>query len=142
MSVDIGDEIMLMPRELGQPVRAGEIREIRDGPGGVLYLVRWSDTGYESLLRPGPDTVIEHRHGQGKGTDAAADAPWLSRLLHPLAWQHSRDHHRKQQARDQLLAWRVQKLFGQLGLSNTDLFTGNGRHPHLPEVVSVTPGPR
>ena len=74
MSVDIGDEIMLMPRALGQPVREGEIREIRDGPSGVLYLVRWSDTGYESLLRPGPDTVIKHRHGQGKGADAGANS--------------------------------------------------------------------
>jgi Domain of unknown function (DUF1918) len=52
MAAHVGDEIMIMSQMLHRPVREGEIREVRDGPGGVAYLVRW-DTGHKSLLRPG-----------------------------------------------------------------------------------------
>jgi uncharacterized protein DUF1918 len=64
MTAHVGDEIMIMSQMLHQPVREGEIREVRDGPGGAIYLVRW-DTGHESLLWPGPDAVIKHLHGCG-----------------------------------------------------------------------------
>ena len=44
MTARVGDEIMIMPQELHEPVREGQIREIRHDPGGVVYLVQWSDT--------------------------------------------------------------------------------------------------
>jgi hypothetical protein len=87
MTTQIGDEIMIMSQKLHQLVREGEIRGVSDDPGGVVYVVRWSDTGHESLLRPGPDVVIKHRHGHGSGGAGLR----LSWLRHPLEWRHSRD---------------------------------------------------
>jgi hypothetical protein len=75
MTTQIGDEIMIMSQKLHQLVREGEIRGVSDDPSGVVYLVRWSDTGYESLLRPGPDVVIKHRHGHGSGGGPACGFP-------------------------------------------------------------------
>lgn len=51
MTAHVGDEIMIMSQMLHRSVREGEIREVRDVPGSVVYLVRW-DTGHESLLWP------------------------------------------------------------------------------------------
>jgi hypothetical protein len=62
MTAHVGDQIMIMSQMLHRPVREGEIREVRDVPGGVVYLMRW-DTGHESLPWPGPDAVIKHLHG-------------------------------------------------------------------------------
>jgi len=50
MTARVGDEIMITSQELHEPVRAGQIREVRNDAGGVVYRVQWSDTGYESLL--------------------------------------------------------------------------------------------
>lgn len=135
MTTHIGDKIMI--QMLHQPVREGEVRGIRDGPGGAAYLVQWSDTGYESLLRPGPGVVIKPRHVRG----SRVPAPWLSRLRHPRTWRHSRDLERRQQVRDQQLAWRVQDVIAGLGLTHSDFSIGGGRNVHIPEVVSMTAGP-
>jgi len=35
-------------------VRDGEILEVHGEDGGPPYLVRWSDSGHESLVFPGP----------------------------------------------------------------------------------------
>jgi uncharacterized protein DUF1918 len=141
MNPQIGDDIMIMSQKLNQPVREGEIRGIRDDPDGVIYLVQWSDTGQESMLRAGPDVVIKHRRGRGSEADAAGATRWLSRLRHPLEWQHSRGMARRQQEQDQLLAWRVQDIMAGLGLDHTDFSIGGGRSVHVPEVVWVDPGP-
>lgn len=141
MIAHIGDEIMVMSQAAHQPVRAGEIRGISDDRGGAAYLVQWSDTGHESLLRPGPDVVIKHPHGRGRGKASAVSAGWLSRLRHPLAWRRSRDLERLQHVRDELLAWRVQDVFAGLGLTHADYSIGGGRSLHIPEVVAVAAGP-
>lgn len=142
MTTQIGDEIMITSQGLDQPVRKGEIRGVADDPDGVVYLVRWSDTGHESLLRPGPNVMIKHRHGYGSGTVvAAAAAPRLSRLRHPLKWRHSQDLQRRQRVRDQRLAQRVQDIFTGLGLTYVEFSIGGGRILHVPEVVAVTAGP-
>lgn len=52
-----------MSLHLGEPVREGEIVEVHGPEGGPPYLVRWSDTGHESLVFPGPDARIQHRDG-------------------------------------------------------------------------------
>ncbi|HSL06632.1 MAG TPA: DUF1918 domain-containing protein [Pseudonocardiaceae bacterium] len=137
MTTQIGDEIMIMSQKLHQLVREGEVRGVSDDPGGVVYVVRWSDTGYESLLRPGPDVVIKHRHGHGSG----GAGPRLSRLRHPLEWRHSRDLERRQQARDEHLARRVQDIIAGLGLTQMDFSIGGGRVVHIPKVVSMAAGP-
>ena len=139
MTAQIGDEIMIISQD--QPVRQGEIRGIRNDPGGVVYVVQWSKTSQESLLPHGPDVVIKHRHGRGNGAVATGAAPWLSRLRHPLQWRHGRDLARHQQVVDQRLARRVEEIIVGLGLTQTNFSIASGHTFHIPQVVSVDPGP-
>jgi Domain of unknown function (DUF1918) len=141
MTARIGDEIMIMPQELHQPMRDGQIREVRNEPGGVVYLVQWSDTGQESLLPHGPDVVIKHRHTPGGGAVAAGDTRWRGRLRHPLEWRHNRDLERRQQVGYERLAQRVEEILAGLGLFQSDFSIASGRVFHVPQVVSVAPGP-
>jgi hypothetical protein len=53
-----GDRLVIRRRALGQPDRDAEILDVRGPNGGPPYLVRWSDTGHEGLLYPGPDARI------------------------------------------------------------------------------------
>ena len=137
MTARVGDEIMILPQEMHEPVHEGQIREIRNDPGGVVYLVQWSDTGHESLLPHGPDVVIKHRHTPG----GEGNAPWRDRLRHPLEWRHNRDLERRQQVGYERLAWRVEEIIAGLELTQSDFSIAAGRVFHVPEVVSVDPGP-
>jgi hypothetical protein len=137
MTARVGDEIMILPQELHEPVREGQIREIRHDLGGVVYLVQWSDTRHESLLPHGPDVVIKHRHIPG----GEGNAPWRDRLRHPLEWRHNRDLERRQQVGYERLAWRVEEIIAGLELTQSDFSIAAGRVFHFPEVVSVDPGP-
>ncbi|MCA1681858.1 MAG: hypothetical protein LC700_01650 [Actinobacteria bacterium] len=40
-----------------------------------------------------------------------------------------------------MLAWRVQDILVGRGLTQADYSIGGGRTLHIPEVISVTPGP-
>jgi hypothetical protein len=137
MSARIGDEIMIISQELHEPVREGQILEVRNDPDGVAYLVQWSDTGYESLVPHGPDVVISHRHARSAG----GENPWLSRLRHPLEWRHNRDLERRRQAGYERLAGRVEEIIAGLGLVQSDFSIASGHIFHIPQVVSVDPGP-
>jgi hypothetical protein len=141
MTARIGDEIMVMPRELHEQVREGQIREVRNDPDGVVYLVQWSDTGYESLLPHGPDVVIKHRHAGGTGAATGGKTPRPSRLRHPLEWRHNRDLERRRQTGYERLARRVEEIIVGLGLTQSDYSIAAGRVFHIPQVVSVDPGP-
>lgn len=141
MTAQPGDEIMIIPQDLHQPVREGEIREIRHDLDGVVYLVQWSDTGSESLLPHGPNVVIKHRRAGGRDAIAIGDAPWLSRLRHLGEWRHNRDLERRQQAAYERLAERVEDIIAGLGLVHDDWSIGGSRTFDIPQVVSVTPGP-
>jgi hypothetical protein len=55
-----GDRLVIRSHHLGEPIRDGEILEVRGEDGGPPFLVRWSDTGEESLLYPGSDAAVEH----------------------------------------------------------------------------------
>ncbi|MGH3915887.1 MAG: DUF1918 domain-containing protein [Pseudonocardiaceae bacterium] len=131
MTAHIGDEIMIMSQLRHQPMRAGAIRGVRDGPEGTAYLVQWSDTGYVSVLQPRPDVVINHPHGDGGGEVSAVTVPWFARLRHPLAWRHSRAPERRHPCRDELLAWRVQDIIARLGLTHTDFGVGGDPIMHI-----------
>lgn len=141
MTARVGDEITITSQELHEPVRAGQIREVRNDPDGVVYRVQWSDTGYESLLPHGPDVVIKHRHTRGTEAVTGGKTPWLPRLWHPLDGGHNRDLERRQQAGYEQLAWRVQDIIAGLGLVQSDSSIGSGRVFHVPQVVSVDPSP-
>ncbi len=142
MTARVGDKITITPQELHEPVREGEVREVRNDRGGVVYLVQWSDTGYESLLPHGPDVVINHRHRGGNGAVTEGGTSWLSRLRHPLEWRHNRDLEERQQAEYERLVRRVEEIIiGLDDLVQDDFSIAAGRVYHAPEVVSVNPGP-
>lgn len=141
MTAQLGDEIMVIPQQLHEPVREGHIREVRRDSGGVVYMVQWSETGYESLLPHGPNVVIKHRRPGGAGRATAEKTRWLSRLRHPLEWRYTRDLERRHQAADERLAERVEEIIAGLGLIEDDWSIAGGRVYHIPQVISVDPGP-
>jgi len=64
-----GDRMIIQPHHLGEPRRDGEVLAVRGPDGGPPYLVRWSDTGHETLFYPGPDAVLEHFPHDRDGRD-------------------------------------------------------------------------
>jgi hypothetical protein len=59
-----GDRLVVHGHHLGEPERDAEILEAR-GPGGTApFLVRWWDSGQETLVFPGSDTTVEHLGGR------------------------------------------------------------------------------
>lgn len=50
--------LVVRGRNLDDPQRDGEIIEIRHPDGTPSYVVRWSDTGHESLVFPGPGAAV------------------------------------------------------------------------------------
>ena len=69
MHASVGDRMVIQPHHLGEPPRDGEVLAVRGSDGGPPFVVRWSDTGHETLFFPGPDAVLEHydhdREGEG-----------------------------------------------------------------------------
>ena len=59
MKAEVGDRIVVASGTLHRPIRDGEILQT-GADGGGPYLVRWSDSGNESLFFPGPDAHVEH----------------------------------------------------------------------------------
>lgn len=58
-----GDRLIVRSTHVGGPVRDGEILEVRNDDGSPPYRVRWSDTGHEALVFPGPDAEVHHFDG-------------------------------------------------------------------------------
>jgi Domain of unknown function (DUF1918)/Domain of unknown function (DUF1876) len=78
MHAQVGDRIVVAGATVGAAVRDGEIVEVHGVNGEPPYLVRWSDTGRETLFFPGPDSHIDHDGSQEGGvesTGAPADPP-------------------------------------------------------------------
>ena len=65
MYAQTGDRLIVASLHLGEPVRDAEILEVRQADGSPPYLVRWSDTGHESLVFPGPDASVHHATTEG-----------------------------------------------------------------------------
>ena len=63
-----GDRLVVRSLHVGGPVRDGEIVEVRHDDGSPPYVVRWSDTGHEALVYPGPDAFVE-RLGSDPGSE-------------------------------------------------------------------------
>lgn len=60
MFAAVGDRLVVRSQHLDGPVRDGEIIEVRGADGAPPFVVRWSDTGHETLVFPGPDAYVEH----------------------------------------------------------------------------------
>lgn len=56
----VGDEIVVDSLHLGEPPRKGEVLEVRDQPAPQHYVVRWDDTGHETIFFPASTTHVVH----------------------------------------------------------------------------------
>lgn len=59
MQATVGDRLHVHSNSVGNPDRVAEILEVRGDEGSPPYLVRFPD-GHETLVFPGPDSVVEH----------------------------------------------------------------------------------
>mgnify|MGYP000088298271 CR=1 FL=1 len=60
MNAAVGDRLRTPGRHVGDPVRSGEVIDVRGEAGGPPYVVRWDD-GHEGICVPGPETKVEPR---------------------------------------------------------------------------------
>lgn len=60
MHASVGDRLIVHGLHVDDPTRDGEIIEVRGAGGQPPYIVRWSDTGHEGFVFPGPDATIQH----------------------------------------------------------------------------------
>lgn len=68
MYASVGDRLVIKGKHLGEPIRDGEIIGVEHADGSPPYVVRWDDTGHESLIFPGPDAQVHHfEHGARPG---------------------------------------------------------------------------
>lgn len=66
MQAHAGDRIVVKGHHVGEPDRDCEVLEVRGADGGPPYLVRWGDSGHESLFFPGPDAEVRgYEHAAG-----------------------------------------------------------------------------
>jgi hypothetical protein len=59
MFAERGDRLVVHSH-VGLSGRDAEILEVAHPGGSPPYRVRWSDTGHEALVFPGPDAYVEH----------------------------------------------------------------------------------
>lgn len=55
-----GDRIIIRGHRVGEPDRDCEVLDVRGDDGGPPYVVRWGDSGHETLFFPGSDAVLQH----------------------------------------------------------------------------------
>ena len=55
-----GDRIIIRGHRVGEPDRDCEVLDVRGDGGGPPYVVRWGDSGHETLFFPGSDAVVQH----------------------------------------------------------------------------------
>lgn len=59
MNARVGDRLVIKGHRIHEADRDAEVLEVRGDDGGPPFLVRWSDTGKQTLLYPGSDARIE-----------------------------------------------------------------------------------
>ncbi|MET8686551.1 DUF1918 domain-containing protein [Streptomyces sp. NPDC004732] len=60
MRATVGDELVVHGRIVGQHDRIAQVVEVLGTDGGPPYRVRFED-GHETVMSPGPDTVVRHQ---------------------------------------------------------------------------------
>ncbi|MFE6969382.1 dsRBD fold-containing protein [Isoptericola sp. NPDC057653] len=63
MRATVGDRIVVASGVVGGAVRDGIVIACPHGDGSPPFQVRWSDTGEETLVFPGADTLVQHDGG-------------------------------------------------------------------------------
>ena len=60
MYASVGDRVIIHGHQSGEPDRDAEVLEVRGASGTPPYVVRWGDSGHESLFFPGSDASVQH----------------------------------------------------------------------------------
>ena len=60
MHASDGDRIVIHGHRTGEPDRDGEVLRVLGSDGGPPYVIRWGDSGHESIFFPGSDATIQH----------------------------------------------------------------------------------
>jgi hypothetical protein len=66
-----GERIVIKGHRVGEPDRDCEVLEVRGPDDGPPYLVRWGDSGHETLLFPGSDATVQKYEQAAKRSDDA-----------------------------------------------------------------------
>lgn len=66
MRASKGDRIIIRGHRVAEPDRDCEVLEVRGADGGPPYVVRWGDSGHETLFFPGADAVVQHFEHAGQ----------------------------------------------------------------------------
>ncbi|MFC6065709.1 DUF1918 domain-containing protein [Streptomyces ochraceiscleroticus] len=64
MEAQKGDRLLMHGRTVGQHDRVAEVVEVLGDRGTPPYRVRFQD-GHETIMSPGPDTVVRHEKPTG-----------------------------------------------------------------------------
>lgn len=72
MKASVGDRLVLASSVVDGTVRDGTVVSVRHADGSPPYMVRWHDTGEESLVFPGPDAHVEQGEVAAAGPEAVA----------------------------------------------------------------------
>ncbi|GHH48702.1 DUF1918 domain-containing protein [Streptomyces candidus] len=65
MRANVGDQLLTHGRVVGRGARVAVIVEVLGPNGAPPYRVRFED-GHETVMSPGPDTVVRGRQGPGQ----------------------------------------------------------------------------
>ena len=65
MNAAVHDRLVVPGAHVNDPVRTGDILEVRGPDGAPPYVVRWDGAGSTSLVFPGPDAHLEPARPQG-----------------------------------------------------------------------------
>ncbi|MEU4388936.1 dsRBD fold-containing protein [Promicromonospora sp. NPDC023805] len=79
MKAAVGDRIVTASGVVGGVVRDGVVTECPHDDGSPPYRVRWSDTGEETLVYPGSDTIVDAQ--VEAGSDEWREQPRQGRAL-------------------------------------------------------------
>jgi Domain of unknown function (DUF1918) len=60
MQASVGDRVVVHGHQSGEPDRDGEVLEVRGSDGSPPYVVRWGDSGHETLFFLGSDATVQH----------------------------------------------------------------------------------
>src|SRR5664279_5436680 len=75
MKAQVGDRIILAGTRVDDPVRDGEVLEVKGPDGNAPYTVKWSD-GHIGLVYPGPGAVMRVESGSAETAHAATPKTW------------------------------------------------------------------
>ncbi|MFG1793620.1 DUF1918 domain-containing protein [Nocardia sp. NPDC049149] len=69
MQASVGDRLLLRGHVAGQQDRQAEVIEVFGPNGTPPYRVRFED-GHDTLMSPGPDTLVHHFPAEGENAGA------------------------------------------------------------------------